>query len=184
MNEGRTRSWWIHSIRINVCALSTGGEQNNRWSYANGYVNSPAWHVPHRVAQIRNVMVHATPRTLTNRFIPAYPRWEWTRTVAGPNTRSKKYHAARRVPDKNLTNHQLIFYRDRVASSFRVKPKQYKSLESINSWTKEHRVKQRFTVDSIERKLLRPTNGTKNIMSRVKGGKTTGHCFLQTFMST
>nr|XP_031835634.1 uncharacterized protein LOC116428311 [Nomia melanderi] len=52
----------------------TSGEQNNRWSYANGYVNSPAWHVPLRVAQIRNVMVHATPRTLTNRFIPAYPR--------------------------------------------------------------------------------------------------------------
>lgn len=29
----------------------------------------------YRVNQVRNVMVHATPRTLTNRFLPLYPRW-------------------------------------------------------------------------------------------------------------
>ncbi|XP_012527358.1 FERM, ARHGEF and pleckstrin domain-containing protein 1 isoform X2 [Monomorium pharaonis] len=52
---------------------STGGDYN-RWTYTNGYVNSPAWHMHYRVNQVRNVMVHATPRTLTNRFLPLYPR--------------------------------------------------------------------------------------------------------------
>lgn len=70
---GRERNFHV----LYIC-FSTGGEYN-RWNYANGYVNSPAWHVPLRVAQIRNVMVHATPRTLTNRFIPAYPRWDGTK---------------------------------------------------------------------------------------------------------
>ncbi|CAG5101572.1 Protein of unknown function [Cotesia congregata] len=47
--------------------ILTGGDYN-RWNYTNGYVNSPAWHVPFRVNSVRNVLAHATPRTLTNRF--------------------------------------------------------------------------------------------------------------------
>lgn len=61
-----------------VC-FSTGGDYN-RWTYTNGYVNSPAWHMHYRVNQVRNVMVHATPRTLTNRFLPLYPRWAGSHT--------------------------------------------------------------------------------------------------------
>ncbi|XP_044001297.1 FERM, ARHGEF and pleckstrin domain-containing protein 1-like isoform X1 [Aphidius gifuensis] len=50
---------------------STGGDYN-RWNYANGYVNSPAWHMPYQ--PVRNVMVHRTPRTLIGkRFLPIYP---------------------------------------------------------------------------------------------------------------
>jgi len=62
-----------------IC-FSTGGGDYNRWTYTNGYVNSPAWHMHYRVNQVRNVMVHATPRTLTNRFLPLYPRWTGSHT--------------------------------------------------------------------------------------------------------
>lgn len=69
VSSKRTRDMFM-----NIKYILTGGDYN-RWGYSNGYVNSPAWHVPFRVNQVRNVMVHATPRTLTNRFLPAYPEW-------------------------------------------------------------------------------------------------------------
>uniref|UniRef100_A0ABD2XGK7 DH domain-containing protein n=1 Tax=Trichogramma kaykai TaxID=54128 RepID=A0ABD2XGK7_9HYME len=53
--------------------MAGGGDVGdyNRWNYQNGYVNSPAWHMPYRVnQQVRNVMVHATPANLKNRFLP------------------------------------------------------------------------------------------------------------------
>lgn len=65
---------WSLRILTKMKCLSTGGDYNP-WTFSNGFVNSPAWHVPYRVNQVRNVMVHATPRTLTNRFLPVYPRW-------------------------------------------------------------------------------------------------------------
>lgn len=67
-----------HTYVLYIC-FSTGGDYN-RWTYTNGYVNSPAWHMHYRVNQVRNVMVHATPRTLTNRFLPLYPRWTGSHT--------------------------------------------------------------------------------------------------------
>lgn len=63
----------IYAPGVLYVCFSTGGDYN-RWTYTNGYVNSPAWHMHYRVNQVRNVMVHATPRTLTNRFLPLVPR--------------------------------------------------------------------------------------------------------------
>lgn len=73
MGLGAIEDMRIYDPGVLYICFSTGGDYN-RWTYTNGYVNSPAWHMHYRVNQVRNVMVHATPRTLTNRFLPLVPR--------------------------------------------------------------------------------------------------------------
>lgn len=104
--------------------FSTGGDYN-RWTYTNGYVNSPAWHMHYRVNQVRNVMVHATPRTLTNRFLPLTPlrpRWAGSHTTTTAHS-----DQAKKVPRYTAMRIARVKYRDRIQED-RIEQKYFPSV--------------------------------------------------------
>lgn len=70
-------------------------------------MNSPAWQMHYRVNQVRNVMVHATPRTLTNRFLPLYPRWTGSHTPHTVQAKKVPRYATMRLTRVDARPHAL-----------------------------------------------------------------------------